>query len=823
MLSLVTRIRRVLPLLLVAGFAGAAPTPAQQPAKPAAANVDSFGDPLPQGAIARLGTVRLRHGSSVVKMCFLPNGDRLASVDNGGTLSVWDVTTGKSVRTLQHDSWALGLAVSPDGSLLVSGGLHDVCVWDAATGKALRRLDSGGQHALELAFSPDGKRLAAGCNDGKVRLWDVATWKPLRTLDAHPKNGYVVVAFSPDGKTLATGGTDAILRLWDVEAGQMIRQFKGHTRRVLCVAFAPDGKTLASGSEGATLRLWDVTSGRELWQTRTPMTGVAFAPDGKTLLSTGEGTVGIRIWDAATGKLLRSFPGRRDDGRALALSADGKLVALGGSGCAVRLWEVATGQERFADRGSPSDITTFAFSPDGKQLAGASTFGPLQLWHLDTGRRVPLLDFSEKHFLLHVLYTADGKRLLTLGPGGQFWNPATGKPVGELAVPPVSYGHVNESPRGTFFLTSWTPFERVTVWEVNATREEKRAVVTLPRETVLVTRTVCVGEKTYGVVTTFDGRLLIVDAISGKMLLERQLAGPLESVATSHDGRYLAGAESGTKSLGIWEFPTGKLLRRLDMAPGGVLDLSFSPDARLLAATDLEKKIRVWEVASGKEVRQFSGHLEYARRLAFAPHGRILATTGTDTTVLLWDITGRLHNGKLAAAKFDEKGLDALWDVLGDEDAAKAYAALWQLVAAGQQTVEFLGIRLTNRAFAHEAVPRLVGELGDKRFAVREKATRDLAALGGRAVPLLQRALLAEQSAETKRRIEKLLAALPGGKGNDVLRRLRSVQILEEIGTSEARQVLLEVARDDAAGLASEVQRALERLRKRHPAAVERH
>jgi WD40 repeat protein len=183
---------------------------------------------------------------------------------------------------------------------------------------------------LTIAFSPDGKTLAAGSfndNNNNIKLWDVPSGKELRTLKGHP--GFVEsVAFSPDGKTLASGSADHTIKLWDVTSGQELHTLAtaaqpflqslpipflwlgGHSDTVKSVTFSPDGKTLASGSLDKTIKLWDVASGKELCTlsgNSEPVFSVAFSPDGKTLYSDSKDNT-IKIWDIASGKELRTRP-----------------------------------------------------------------------------------------------------------------------------------------------------------------------------------------------------------------------------------------------------------------------------------------------------------------------------------------------------------------------------------------------------------------------------------------------------------------------------------------------------------------------------------
>jgi parallel beta-helix repeat protein len=217
------------------------------------------------------------HTDWVRSVAFSPDGRLLASGSADYTIKLWEVASGREVRTLTGHTWTVtSVAFSPDGRLLASGSRDKtIKLWDVASGSLVRTLSGPTDDVNSVAFSPDGRLLASdfcgryelgrGCVQGEIRLWEVASGREVRTLSGHT---YAVrsVAFSPDGRLLASGSRDETInaireriKLWEVASGREVRTLTGHTWAVTSVAFSPDGRLLASGSGDRTIKLWDIS------------------------------------------------------------------------------------------------------------------------------------------------------------------------------------------------------------------------------------------------------------------------------------------------------------------------------------------------------------------------------------------------------------------------------------------------------------------------------------------------------------------------------------------------------------------------------------
>lgn len=280
-----------------------------------------------------------------VKCCliFSPDSQLLAlAFDNTDTtIQLRNVATGYIVGTLNGlTSRVDDLAFSPDGKTLAASSYDKtVRIWNVKNSQEVQTF-SFPDAAFGIAFSPDGKLLAVGMRNGTVQLLDTDSGQVFQTFSGHTDLVNSVV-FSPDGTKLASGSFDGMIKLWDVAGGEEIQHFKGHSNSVWKVSISPDGKTLASASTDGTVRLWNATTGQEMLvlkdKTVLEWFDVEFSVDGKYLAAASQHT--LVIWDVANGRNLRTTDSPETGIDTLSFSPDGMLLAMGGDGF-VRLWGV---------------------------------------------------------------------------------------------------------------------------------------------------------------------------------------------------------------------------------------------------------------------------------------------------------------------------------------------------------------------------------------------------------------------------------------------------------------------------------------------------
>jgi eukaryotic-like serine/threonine-protein kinase len=339
------------------------------------------------------GRVIGAHGAALTAGSLSADGALLAAGDAAGVIRLWDPTRAvpagsptpaiaEPVELAGHAGKVQALAWSPDGAVLASIGADDALrLWDRR-GASLRVLSIDAGDRPVLAFSPDGGRLAWGAERGGGVL-DVGSGET-RELPIPARVG--AVAFSPDGATLAAGAGDDLVRLWSLPSGSGGGHplgeptiLRGHEDFLESLAFSPDGRTLASGGYDHTLRLWDLATltARVVDAGGNGVVQIAFSRDGATLATLSDLETGARLWDAKTGRLVRSLRGHYGFVSQFALSPDGERLATASYDHTARLWDIATGESREL-KGHTEALLGVAFSPDSQAVLTASIDGTLR-------------------------------------------------------------------------------------------------------------------------------------------------------------------------------------------------------------------------------------------------------------------------------------------------------------------------------------------------------------------------------------------------------------------------------------------------------------
>jgi WD40 repeat protein/serine/threonine protein kinase len=402
----------------------------------------AWGDTGPDIRIldAKTGKLNLTlkgHTRQVWSTAWSHDGTRLASADVQGSLKIWDVASGTVALDITVQPWAR-VSWSPDDSRLASAGAGDlVQILDTATGKQLGVNHFNTRQSQSVAWSPDGTRLALGTDQGEVKITDAATAKFLFALRGH--TGEVrCVAWSPDGKRLASTSDDGTVKVWDANHpdGLPVVFAKGWIE-ARDVSWSPDGKRLASGgNRGGNVTIWNVAARSGTTTLHDPVTlresnaagatTVSWKPDGTRLASAD--AAGIFIWDAATGKELRTLRGHGM--QSLAWSPDGTRLASSAPGGRVIIWDPAAGEQirTLIPNNLPANtVSSVAWSPDGTRLAAAC--GRVVIWDTSTGLSTRVFE-GHGSSVNWVAWCPTGTRLASVGWWDRaihVWDASTGR------------------------------------------------------------------------------------------------------------------------------------------------------------------------------------------------------------------------------------------------------------------------------------------------------------------------------------------------------------------------------------------------------------
>jgi len=538
-------------------------------------------------------TVRVFYGHNdlVAGVDFSPDGKYIVTGSHDNTARLWDVSTGKTVQVFTGQNDIVdNIIFSPDGRFIITTGPGEARVWNISTGQTVQVIS--GADYFRVRYSPDGKYFAIGSlSDALIRLYDAQTFEEFRVFENPDTAG--CIAFSPDGKTIAAAVDHTAIRIWDIETGQMVREFSVNNNEDFNdLRFSPDGQYLITAADvGQTATIFEVATGKsyrtfksataiqaalfthdgrsvlitnrdkvEIWSLSTspggmifsvndqPIRKASFSPEG-TQVATASNDHTARIWDVANGKTLLILNRHTAEVTDAVFSPDGKMILTGSADKTARLWDASTGEELRRFEGHMDEVEKVLFSPDGKYIVTASYDGTARVWEIQTGKLITIYTNQNSGQLIRTAFSPDGKTVATTGEDRttRIWDPITGK---ELMV---FRGHtdivtgVAFSPDGKLLLTS-----------------------------------------------SWDGTSRLWDVTSGKEL--RVFIGHTGTVfgaAFSPDGKYIltSGADQTAR---LWDIQTGQELRRFAGHTDEIRFATFSPNGKYILTASQDGTARLW-------------------------------------------------------------------------------------------------------------------------------------------------------------------------------------------------------------------------------------
>lgn len=588
---------------------------------------------------------------------FSPDGTMLATAGHNNCIFVWDVETRRRIAVLEEQRAMFGeplypmgktLAFSPNGKMLASVCEFDhVKLWDIETWKEIATLSVQPlshwdldieTHPLgNVRFGPDGKLLAACCNGEMIQLWDVATRKSVGSLSDGSR--IFSLAFSPDGKTLAAT-SDKEISIWDLSSRKKTLTLDGlgksDTRYLQScpISFSQDGTMLAAAGGDSKIKIWDAQT-YKLTATYTehtkPISSVIFSSDSKSLISAGEDAV-LRIWNIAEGE-TKSISSQDTAGILdLSLSSNEKKLASGAEDGTVRLWEMATGQGEIlskppiANPAHEGEILKIKFRPDGKILATAglgkdNNSTTLKLWNANDGITISTMEGHRGNVWM-LRFADNGKSLISRDNEGVLieWNSTTGTQIGyrkqnSYSTWPSAAAFNSDGSKfiaGDYFL-------------------EDPSIVTFATKKPFDIDPLLEG--TYG----FKKSDLLVGH-----------SNRVWAVAFSPDDKTIASGEMGGV-LKLWNADTHLNLATWKGHQSGsyILSVAYSPDSTILASAGWENNIKLWDATNGKLLYTINtggidGHLMFPSSIEFHPDGKSIASAGMEKTIKFWRVPDRL-------------------------------------------------------------------------------------------------------------------------------------------------------------------------------------
>jgi WD40 repeat protein/serine/threonine protein kinase/DNA-binding XRE family transcriptional regulator len=594
----------------------------------------------------------LKTDADTNSITFSPDGKHVAAGNVNGFVQIWDVQTGQESLSLNVKTLINDVAYTPTGSRLITGDASGyIKIWDITTGILESSFLAHVSGVENMALSPDGSRLVT-TSSTSIKIWDASNSKKLFTVWDHTAN-ISSVAFSRDGIRLATASDDGNVIIWDPITGKNIFTFSVSSNGCIPnIIFNQDGTRLITSDDCGTIRFWDITAnqGRELFH-RNIRAGGGLVPLSLNAESSmlAVGNTSISIWEASTGFDLFVFPNNWEV-FATDFSSDGKFFAAGGSGNAIKVWDTSIpGEKLVTTAHDGTRVRTVTFSPDSTRLTTiGDDYKGAQVWDFESGHILQVI--NDPDICCSIAFNQDGTKLVTGSYNGtaKVWDYKTG----DLLSTQLS-GHTAPvlravfNPEGTRVATA-SRDGTTRIWDAKSGKE----LISIKVRGGWVSDIAFSPDGKLLATTSTDtsadnGEGVVWDATTGKPLFlfgdDLSTTTAAWGLAFSPDGNLLAVAYSDNVAR-VWDISPMKTQTRPLLVLQGhsnlVWDVAFSPDGTRLATADFDGTVKLWDVSTGpdqgKEITTFTGHTAEVSGVAFSPDGKYLASSSWDGTLRVY-------------------------------------------------------------------------------------------------------------------------------------------------------------------------------------------
>jgi len=539
------------------------------------------------------------HEGVISGLALTPDARYAVSASEDCTIKVWDLQTGRDVRTLRSSMGKVScVAIAPDGQQVISASEDGrLRVWDLSSGQIVRTMLVHTGKALAVAITPDGSRAVSGSNHGNIGVWNLRTGEEVCSLRGHSDGAVRAIAITPDGRWAISGSTDRTLRVWDLQTGQYVRTLHGHTRKVFAATVSVDGKYVISASGDQTLRVWDIQTGqlvRVIAGHKEAVNAVACIPGSHLIVSAADDRT-LKIWDMQTGQEIHTFSGHGGKVTAVAATRTGSRVVSGAVDRTLRVWSLQSGQSAPAFVGHREAVRTAVITPDNRRIITGSEDKTIGVWSASRGEKIYQLVGHEAG-VNSVALTPDGGRLISASTDRtlRIWSLQVGKEVFVLQGHTDRVNSVVVTPDG-YWAISASHDNTLRAWDLH-TGEEVRTLV--GNETAV--RTVAVVNNRFAVSGAEDGSLRAWDLLDRQQL--RIFHGHADSVRavaiTRGSPRVVSASEDST--IRVWDFNTGQGIATLTEYRALVPGIATMPNPNQVLLASYDCSLRLWDFSTGQ-------------------------------------------------------------------------------------------------------------------------------------------------------------------------------------------------------------------------------